>query len=356
MRAQRSHRLHAVAHEDHGRGRRRRRRVAPRCTCAGTPRRRRQNLVDEQDLGLEVRGDGEGEAHVHAARVALHRRVDEALDPGEVDDLVEARARSRAASCPRIAPFRKMFSRPVSSGWKPVPTSSSVPTRPCSSMRPVGRLVIRASTFSSVLLPAPFGPMMPTDLALPRSRTRRRAAPRTVGSCGSLAVGDSERRRQRVHQALGQQGGVRARSPRCSAFRGARRRLRRPSIRSRPRTRARRGRSTGFRRRLHRYTTNGNSTTNRETPPREHHPAIQLEHADHRVERTEHLYALGDDRERIDDRGHEEADLEEERDDDLTSRYRTLSAASQTPNPSAVARTSGTISGTRNSAGDGDTP
>ena len=34
---------------------------------------------------------------------------------------------------PRIAPFRKMFSRPVSSGWKPVPTSSRLPTRPVTS-------------------------------------------------------------------------------------------------------------------------------------------------------------------------------------------------------------------------------
>ena len=48
-----------------------------------------EHLVDEQDLRLEVRRDGEGEPHVHAARVALHRRVDELLDLGELDDLVE---------------------------------------------------------------------------------------------------------------------------------------------------------------------------------------------------------------------------------------------------------------------------
>ena len=34
---------------------------------------------------------------------------------------------------PRMAPLRKTFSRPVSSGWKPVPTSSSEPTRPVTS-------------------------------------------------------------------------------------------------------------------------------------------------------------------------------------------------------------------------------
>ena len=28
----------------------------------------RQHLVDDQDFRLEMRGDGEGEAHIHAAR------------------------------------------------------------------------------------------------------------------------------------------------------------------------------------------------------------------------------------------------------------------------------------------------
>ena len=51
----------------------------------------REHLVDEQDLRLEVRGDREREPHVHAARVALDGRVDEALDPRELDDLVELR-------------------------------------------------------------------------------------------------------------------------------------------------------------------------------------------------------------------------------------------------------------------------
>ena len=50
----------------------------------------REHLVDEQDLRLQVRRDGEREPHVHPARVALDGRVHEALDPGELDDLVEA--------------------------------------------------------------------------------------------------------------------------------------------------------------------------------------------------------------------------------------------------------------------------
>src|SRR5581483_6678478 len=48
-----------------------------------------EHLVDDQDLRLEVGGDREGQAHVHPARVALDRRVDETLDLCEADDLVE---------------------------------------------------------------------------------------------------------------------------------------------------------------------------------------------------------------------------------------------------------------------------
>src|SRR6185295_2097391 len=56
-----------------------------------------EHFVHDEDLGLEVRRDGEREAHVHAARVALHRRVEEPLDLGERDDLVELRGDLRAA-------------------------------------------------------------------------------------------------------------------------------------------------------------------------------------------------------------------------------------------------------------------
>src|SRR5919201_1634999 len=48
-----------------------------------------KHLVHEQDLGLEVRRNREREPDVHAARVPLHRRVDELLDAGELDDVAE---------------------------------------------------------------------------------------------------------------------------------------------------------------------------------------------------------------------------------------------------------------------------
>ena len=81
-----------------------------------------------------------------------------------------------ARRMPRIAPFNKMFSRPVSSGWKPVPTSSRLPTLPRISARPAVGSVIRERIFSSVLFPAPFRPMIPTTSPRRTSKdTSRRA-------------------------------------------------------------------------------------------------------------------------------------------------------------------------------------
>ena len=62
-----------------------------------------------------------------------------------------------------------MFSRPVSSGWKPVPTSSSEATRPRSRAVPPVGSTIRLRIFSSVDLPAPLRPTMPTTSPRPTS-------------------------------------------------------------------------------------------------------------------------------------------------------------------------------------------
>jgi hypothetical protein len=55
-----------------------------------------EHFVDDQDVGLQMRRDREGEPYVHAARIPLHRGVEEALDLGEGDDLVEFAADLRA--------------------------------------------------------------------------------------------------------------------------------------------------------------------------------------------------------------------------------------------------------------------
>src|SRR5439155_19339133 len=41
-------------------------------------------------VGVDVDGDGEAQPRLHARRVALDRRVDEPLEPGEGDDVGEA--------------------------------------------------------------------------------------------------------------------------------------------------------------------------------------------------------------------------------------------------------------------------
>ena len=55
-----------------------------------------EHLVDQQHVGVDVHGDREGEPHVHARGVELHLGVDELLDAGELDDLVEVLVGLRA--------------------------------------------------------------------------------------------------------------------------------------------------------------------------------------------------------------------------------------------------------------------
>ena len=64
-----------------------------------------EHLVEQQHVGLDVRRDREAEPHVHPRRVRPHRQVDELLEPGERDDLVQLLADGRAAS-PWIEPLR----------------------------------------------------------------------------------------------------------------------------------------------------------------------------------------------------------------------------------------------------------
>ena len=93
----------------------------------------RERLVDDQDVGLDLRGDREAEAHRHAGRIGLHRLVDEFVELAEGDDLRRlgrgsrsrrARAGRRSARCSaaRRAP-----------GGRPIRARGS--TRPCRAPR-----------------------------------------------------------------------------------------------------------------------------------------------------------------------------------------------------------------------------
>ena len=55
-----------------------------------------------------------------------------------------------------------MFSAPVSSAWMPAVTSMSAPTCPVVTTRPLWGNIRPETTLSSVDLPAPFAPTMPT--------------------------------------------------------------------------------------------------------------------------------------------------------------------------------------------------
>ena len=57
----------------------------------------REDLVEQEHVRVEVRGDREAEPHVHPRRVRAHRPVDRVLELGERDDLVEALADLRLA-------------------------------------------------------------------------------------------------------------------------------------------------------------------------------------------------------------------------------------------------------------------
>src|SRR5438552_4106318 len=85
---------------------------------------------------------------------------------------------------PRIAPLRNTLSRPLSSGWNPVPTSSRLPTRPWTSARPPVGSVILDRIRNSVLLPAPFLPTIPTVCPRGTSKETSLSAHTWGGSSG----------------------------------------------------------------------------------------------------------------------------------------------------------------------------
>ena len=101
-----------------------------------------------------------------------------------------------------------MFSRPVSSPWNPVPTSSRLATRPRISMRPWVGSVMRLRIFRSVLLPAPLRPMMPTTSPLADFKAHILQRPELFSfrgrgvSAGGPAERCSKRTRQRLAECL----------------------------------------------------------------------------------------------------------------------------------------------------------
>lgn len=61
-----------------------------------------------------------------------------------------------------MAPLRKIFSLPVISGWKPVPTSNREAILPLTLIFPVVGFVTFERSFNNVDFPAPLRPIIPT--------------------------------------------------------------------------------------------------------------------------------------------------------------------------------------------------
>ena len=61
-----------------------------------------QGLVEDEDLRLDRRRHGEGEAHVHAARIDLHRLIDELADAGKPAIASKADLALRARAAPSV--------------------------------------------------------------------------------------------------------------------------------------------------------------------------------------------------------------------------------------------------------------
>ena len=107
----------------------------------------------DQDLRFQMRGHGEGQAHVHADRVALDRRVDELARRSEKSTISSnCRRDLGAASCRGWRRSGRCSRGRSARDGSPVPTSSRLATRPLISTRPVVGSVMRDRILSSVRL------------------------------------------------------------------------------------------------------------------------------------------------------------------------------------------------------------
>jgi hypothetical protein len=121
-----------------------------------------ERFVHYEHVWVQMRRNCEPQAQLHSGRIHFDRRVERLRELCEPHDLVEP-APHLHLLIPRIRPYSQMFSRAVSSGCTPEPTSISAPTRPRTRTRPdVGR-EIREMILRAVVFPAPFGPMIAND-------------------------------------------------------------------------------------------------------------------------------------------------------------------------------------------------
>ena len=160
-----------------------------------------------QDLRLEVRRDGEREPHVHAARVALDRRVEELLDLGEGDDLVELAPRSRAASCRGSRRSGRCSRGRSARGGSRCRPRAALPTRPQRSDLALGRLGDAREDLQQRALAGAVAADDADHLAARRPRRRRPSSAQIVGVASrrprSRSTGAAAALADRVAQRVG---------------------------------------------------------------------------------------------------------------------------------------------------------
>ena len=94
----------------------------------------------------------------------------------------------RAFESPWNAPFRYTFSRPVKSGWKPAPSSSSEPIRPLAAIRPEVGLKMPETSFKRVVLPEPLRPTRPSASPGATSKETSRSAQTSLVAARRRAI------------------------------------------------------------------------------------------------------------------------------------------------------------------------
>ena len=122
----------------------------------------REDLVEQQDVRVHRGRDAKPEPGAHARRVGLDRRVDEHADVGELDD---ARRSGASIACGH-AHERARQPDVVAAGQVLVETrrrARAARDVAATSITPADGVMIPASTWSRVLLPAPLGPMTASD-------------------------------------------------------------------------------------------------------------------------------------------------------------------------------------------------
>ena len=58
-----------------------------------------EHFIDEQNILIKIGGNGESQPNIHSAGVTLHRSIDELLDFGKADNIVELAINLGTASC-----------------------------------------------------------------------------------------------------------------------------------------------------------------------------------------------------------------------------------------------------------------